>query len=535
MAYSKYKSSLADETYDAIFIGSGLGSLCAAAILAKAQKKVLVLERHYVPGGFSHTFKRKNGFEWDVGVHYVGKVNSDKAMIRKTFDYVTDGKLKWDNMGEIYDVAIIDGKEYKFYDTVEAQIDNLIKHFPEEENAIRTYYKLIKKFDSSVVWYFADKALTYWLSSIIGWFLKRKFNRFSGRTTYETIKELTDNETLIAVLSAQCGNYGLTPKFSSFAIHALIVDHYKFGGNYPRGGAASIYRDIINVIEKNGGKLAIRAEVKEVIVENNVAKGVELLNGDRIMGKAVVSNAGAKNTFNKLLPSHAKIPDYIKRELKELKASTSHICLYIGLDKSDEELKLPKWNYWVYKSEDFEKGYEEYLNDPEDPPLAYISFSSAKDSLWPEAHPGKSTIQVLGIASYDWFAKWEDSRWMKRGSDYDEFKEKLKDGLLKKLYEIVPQTKGHVEICEMSTPLSTKHFANYSRGEIYGLEHTPERFRVNWLRTKTHVKKFYLTGQDLITVGVGGALFSGVITAMALLKTDVFRRILKFEAPEQAE
>ncbi|HIO71611.1 MAG TPA: NAD(P)/FAD-dependent oxidoreductase [Flavobacteriales bacterium] len=505
MSYSKYKPEMSEDYYDAIFIGSGPGSLCAAAILAKENKKVIVLERHYVPGGFSHTFKRKNGFEWDVGVHYVGRVNSDEAMIRKTFDYVTDGKLKWDNMGEIYDVAIIDGVEYKFYDTLEAQIDNLIGHFPDEEDAIRRYFALVKKFDASVVMYFGDKALNYWLSGLIGWFLKRKFYKYSDRTTYDVLRELTSNETLIAVLCAQCGNYGLTPKFSSFAIHALIVDHYKFGGNYPRGGAASIYRDMIDVIVKNGGKVAIRAEVKEVIVENRRAKGVELVNGDKIMGKAVVSNAGAKNTFNKLLPKHAGIPEYIYQELKEISASTSHICLYVGLNKSDEELKLPKWNYWVYKGEDYEKGYQEYLEDPQNPPLAYISFSSAKDSEWPASHPGKSTIQVLGIASYDWFAKWEDSKWMKRGDDYEAFKEKLKEGLLQKLYEIVPQTKGHVEVCEISTPLSTKHFANYSRGEIYGLEHTPKRFRVNWLRTKTHIKKFYLTGQDVITVGVGGA------------------------------
>ncbi len=526
---------MSNDYYDAIFIGSGPGSLCAAAILAKANKKVIVLERHYVPGGFSHTFKRKNGFEWDVGVHYVGRVDSEDSMIRKTFDYITDGKLKWDNMGEIYDVAIIEGKEYKFYDTVEAQIDNLIGHFPEEEVAIRKYFELVKRFDKSVVMYFGDRVLNYWLSALIGWFLKRKFYKYSDRTTYDTIRELTSNETLIAVLCAQCGNYGLTPKFSSFAIHALIVDHYKFGGNYPRGGASSIYRKIIDVIVDNGGKVAIKAEVKEVIIEDKIAKGVELANGDRIMGKAVVSNAGAKNTFNKLLPKHANIPEYIITELNEIQASTSHICLYVGLDKSDEELKLPKWNYWIYKGEDFEKGYEDYLNDPDDPPLVYISFSSAKDSEWPEAHPGKSTIQVLGIASYDWFTKWEDSRWMKRGSDYEDFKEKLKEGLLQKLYEIVPQTKGHIEICEISTPLSTKHFANYSRGEIYGLEHTPKRFRVNWLRVKTHVKKFYLTGQDVITVGVGGALFSGVLTAMALLKTDVFRRILKYEVPKEIE
>jgi len=59
--YPKYTSEVTKEKYDAIIIGSGIGGLTTASILAKFGKKVLVLERHYVPGGFSHTFKRKDG------------------------------------------------------------------------------------------------------------------------------------------------------------------------------------------------------------------------------------------------------------------------------------------------------------------------------------------------------------------------------------------------------------------------------------------------------------------------------------------
>ena len=69
----KYTSSNVDTHYDAIVIGSGLGGLTTAALMAKAGKKVLVLERHYTAGGFTHSFKRR-GYEWDVGVHYVGQV-----------------------------------------------------------------------------------------------------------------------------------------------------------------------------------------------------------------------------------------------------------------------------------------------------------------------------------------------------------------------------------------------------------------------------------------------------------------------------
>jgi len=527
--YPKYTSEVTKEKYDAIIIGSGIGGLTTASILAKFGKKVLVLERHYVPGGFSHTFKRKDGFEWDVGVHYIGKVDSDESLLRLTFDYITDGKLQWAGMGDIYDKAIINGDEYDFVCGVEDQIQNLIGHFPDEERAIKKYYKLVKKVSDGSGLFFGEKTMPGWLSSFIGWMLRRRFNKYSDRTTYETLRELTDNEKLISVLCTQCGNYGLSPKKSSFGIHAIIVDHYIYGGNYPVGSAANIYRYIVEDIVKNGGQVLIKAEVDKVLVKENMAVGVIMANGDQILADKVISNTGAHNTFEKLMPDNVEVPANILQDLKDVKPSTSHICLYVGLDASDKELNLPKWNYWVYADYDFEGGYEEHISNPHfEPPLAYISFPSAKDPAWEVKNPNKATIQVLGIASYEWFKQWTDTRWRKRGKEYEQFVDKFKEGLLNKLYEIVPQVKGHVVIAEISSPLSTKHFTNYKTGEIYGMEHTPRRFRLRWLRSQTFIKNFYITGQDLITVGVGGAMMAGLITSIVILRRYVIGKILKY-------
>ena len=80
----KKRTQLADH-YDAIIIGSGMGSLTAGALLAKEGQKVLILERHYTAGGFTHIFKRK-GYEWDVGIHYIGDVERSNSSIKKMFD-----------------------------------------------------------------------------------------------------------------------------------------------------------------------------------------------------------------------------------------------------------------------------------------------------------------------------------------------------------------------------------------------------------------------------------------------------------------
>ncbi|MDX5583700.1 MAG: NAD(P)-binding protein, partial [Aureibaculum sp.] len=105
-------------TYDAIIIGSGMGSLTTGAILAKEGQQVLILERHYTAGGFTHVFKRK-GYEWDVGIHYIGDVQRPNSPIKRLFDYITNSKLKWADMGEVYDRIIIGDKTYDLVKGVE--------------------------------------------------------------------------------------------------------------------------------------------------------------------------------------------------------------------------------------------------------------------------------------------------------------------------------------------------------------------------------------------------------------------------------
>ncbi len=521
-----YSPGLSKQHYDVIIVGSGIGGLTTAALLSKAGKKVLVLEKHYVAGGFSHTFKRKK-FEWDVGVHYVGQVNLEDGLLRKVFDYVTDSKLKWAGMGDVYDQTIIDGDVYNFKAGRVEQLEQMIAYFPEEEQGIRTYYKLLAKVGGLSLMFFAERTMPGWLSKSLGYFLRRGFYKYSQCTTYDVIRKLTANEKLITVLCAQCGNYGLPPKKSSFAIHAMVTDHFLDGGNYPVGGASSISKSLIDVIEKNGGIIAIKADVKNITIKNNKAIGVEMENGDLITASKIVSNTGIHNTYNKLIKD---LKSESTNQLNDLKPSVSHVCLYVGLNASDAALKLPKHNIWLYNSYNLDADYAVHMADKNYiPSMAYISFPSAKDPGWNAKHPNSSTIQVIASCPYEWVKEWEDKKWQKRGGEYDVYKEETQNRLMEKLYSAVPQIRGHVALCELSTPLSTKHFSNYTHGEIYGLEHSAKRFQLKQLRATTSYRNLYLTGQDIVCVGVGSALFSGVITSVVILKRNLLSRINRFK------
>jgi all-trans-retinol 13,14-reductase len=119
-----------------------MGSLTTAALLSKEGKSVLILEKHYTPGGFTHVFKRK-GYEWDVGIHFIEEAQRPNSAIKRMFDYITDGNLEWEDMGEVYDRIIIGDQSYNFVKGVENFKNQLKTYFPDEATAIDQYVNLV--------------------------------------------------------------------------------------------------------------------------------------------------------------------------------------------------------------------------------------------------------------------------------------------------------------------------------------------------------------------------------------------------------
>src|SRR5215470_13463752 len=122
----------AHRQFDAIVIGSGLGGLAFASIMAKLRKwRVLVLERHFKIGGFTHTFSRPGGWSWDVGLHYVGGMEPE-TMGRKLFDFITGDQVDWSPMPDVYDQALYPGFHFSFLKGEENLRRRLIEAFPHE-------------------------------------------------------------------------------------------------------------------------------------------------------------------------------------------------------------------------------------------------------------------------------------------------------------------------------------------------------------------------------------------------------------------
>jgi all-trans-retinol 13,14-reductase len=485
--------------------------MTTGALLAKLGKRVLILEGHNIPGGFTQTFKRP-GYRWDVGVHIVGEM-TERSYPGRLLQDLTDGRLSWESVGPIYDeFNFPEGFTIQFPNSPEAFRSTLGEAFPDEREAIDEYLALVKAASRAAARFLQMRAVPWYLAP--GG--ERKATEAAlphlSATTQTVLESLTDDPQLRAVLAAQWGYYGAPPSRSSFAMHALMVQHFLHGAFYPVGTAASIAPALLQTVADAGGWTAVRRPVAEIVVRRGRTAGVKLEDGTEITAKAVVSAAGAEPT-KALLGGSEPSWDPQYREV-----GPAHVSLYLGFAGADiERLGAERFCQWYFNTWDIET--TEWDIDPEreaeDAPILFCSFPSIKDPQHDAGPDIQHTGEAITFVSWESFSQWTGSRWKKRGPGYEGFKQHLSDVLLAQYTGHYPDLAPYVDHVELSTPLSTNHFTAAPRGSIYGLGTEPERFSDDALTPRTSVKGLFLAGADAGTPGVTGALIGGVLAAVA--------------------
>lgn len=501
--------------------------MTAAAFLAELGKRVLVLEQHYVPGGFTHTFRRKQ-WRWDVGVHAVGEV-TPHALTGRLLRNLSRGQLEWASLGPVYDEFYYPGSfRIDFPDRPETFRQNLISAFPAERAAIDEYLGLIRSVAGSMKSYYLVRALPARIGSIADRLLAGRAQKQLEQRTAEVLARLTHNPQLKAVLAAQWGYYGSPPSRSSFAIQALVVKHFMWGGYYPVGGSQRIAETLLGTVAAAGGWTRIHADVEEIIVEGGRAQGVRLKGGELIRAGRVISAAGVASTASRLLPPEHRGEGWAKKTAALPKAP-AHVCLYLGFKGDIRAAGAGAANKWFYDTWDLEQETWRVQHGEPIPraPCLYSSFPSLKD---PTHDPGPEQLhtgEVVTFVPWESFQQWRDARWRKRGPEYETWKAQLEERMLEQFLEHMPGLRPMIAYRELSTPVSTDHFVRPMKGSIYGLEPTPERFQATELRPRSPIPGLYFAGSEVATVGVIGAMMGGVLATVSAEPVSALRYLRK--------
>ena len=288
---------------DVIVIGSGMGGMTTAAALCKVGHKVLVLEQAPFAGGLTYSFSRE-GFTWDVGLHYCGTFGHDQPG-GKILDWLSDTSIDFASVGPVYDTLHFPGGfELAVSRPVAAYKMELKERFPGHEAEIGAYFAAIEAGATAVQMVTGERGMPEPIKSLHRWWNRKTIENWCGRTTGEVISGITSDIRLQAVLSAQWGDYGGWPKDASFGVHAMIMGHYLDGAGYPVGGAKMIAERLMPTIERTGGTIMTSSPVAAITIENGHAVGVKTAAGEDLRAPVIVSAAGARDTVLRLLPKH---------------------------------------------------------------------------------------------------------------------------------------------------------------------------------------------------------------------------------------
>ncbi|XP_037227518.1 all-trans-retinol 13,14-reductase [Falco biarmicus] len=540
------------EGLDAIVVGSGIGGLAAAALLAKVGKRVLVLEQHGKLGGCCHTFSEK-GFEFDTGIHYVGQME-EGSTVRFLVEQLTEGQLEWAPLPAVYDAVVLGepsgGRTYRIYAGKEEYFKGLKEQFPGEAAAIDEFQRLVKSASRGTALLGVLKMVPWMLaallcrSGLLPWL--SPFCQLASRSVRDVVDGLTANRELRAVFSYIFPTYGVLPSKASFSMHSILVNHFLNGAWYPKGGAGEIAFHTIAVIRKAGGNVLGKAPVQRILLDSqgkacgvSVKKGQDLVN---IFAPVIISDAGIFNTYERLLPAEAQALPEIQSQLRMVTHGEGGFTVFVGLNGSRDELGLEPTNYYMYPGNDLDEIMNRYLASSREEaakniPLLFVTCPSAKDPTWEMRHPGKSTLAIVTFAKYEWFEEWKDKQVNKRGDDYEDLKKTFVDAIMQTVFKLYPRVEDRIEYIAGGTPLTNQHYIASPKGEFYGSEHSIARLQaeaIAAIRAQTAVPNLYLTGQDLCLGGFVGALQGALICASAILKRNLYIDLARLKKRTQA-
>ena len=519
--------------YDSIIIGSGAGGLAAAICLARAGQRVLVLEQHYVPGGWCHSFYL-DGHRFSPGVHYIGMVapGTSTSLLYGGLGIAND--LTFFRMNPAgYEHCWIGDERVDLPAGPEALYAALAARFPHEREGLRKYLTVVQQVNEQL--HLIPRMSGFWDTLTIPYRTAQlgKYGLFS-------LKRVMDwhvkDPLLQGILNVQCGDHGLPPAQASFPLHCAVMGHYLEGGFYPSGGGAAIVKAMTLALKRHGGEIRTGAAVARILTEpagkKTRAVGVELASGEVIHAARIISNADPAKTYQ--LVGHEHISPKLKAKLAKTSYSVTSLMLFLTVDMDVRAAGLDSGNIWMLRHPDLDKLFGEMkaadiLVEDEFPAL-FLSCTTLKDpASFDGRHHCLEVVTFLDFKAFEEFDRGGDDY---HSSAYEQFKARIADKLLNSVEKAVPGIREHIVRQELGTPLTNEFYVQATRGNVYGTEKNFWQTGPFAFGSKSEIEGLYLCGASILSHGVAGATYSGVQTAAQILGSSMDEQLAP--QPDQA-
>jgi len=500
----RFHGEAGKDRYDAIVVGAGIGGLTAAALLARAGRAVLVVERHDRVGGYAHSFRRGR-YRFDSAVHLIGGCEPSAfeggGLIHNLLTELgVRDRCRFQRIDPCY-AAAFPGTTSRAPARLDAFIETFSDEYPSNAKGLREFVQECLNVRNEI-----RRAAD----------LDTPFNaiqlpeRFPTLIRYRraTLADVLDDRVAAPQLRAVIGTLwpylGLPPSRVSFLYFATMLMSYLADGAYYCTGTFQKFAEVLGAaITENGGEILLRSSVRRIGIERGRACGVLLENGQRVDAPLVISNADATQTVEELIGPEAFSPRYLSR-MRRMKPSLSAFVVYLSarlpLSKEDSCHET-----FLYASQDHDQAYRSSLSG--NPDWLSVTIPTLADpSLAPD---GEQLMILTTLVPYAEARRWrsEKRRTLERLIDRaDGHFSGLKEGIV---------------FAEAGSPRTMERYTRNRDGALYGWELSPSQVGPGRLASVSPIEGLLFAGHwTQPGGGIYGVVTSGIQAAHSALGVE---------------